>query len=49
MTPHKDFIPKDNDGILRLIIPGRISTGKQDEESIEASQEDNETWLWIAP
>jgi hypothetical protein len=39
------FVPKSPDGILRVIIPGRISTPLQDMNSIAASQADNETWL----
>jgi len=39
------LIPKNADGVLRVIIPGRISTSHQDVKSIEASQQDNEAWL----
>jgi DNA invertase Pin-like site-specific DNA recombinase len=39
------LVPKNADGILRVIIPGRISTPQQDLEAIASQQEDAERWL----
>jgi site-specific DNA recombinase len=37
--------PKKPDGVLRVILPGRISTPQQDVESITSQQDDAERWL----
>ena len=37
--------PRERDGELRVLIPGRISTPGQDAESIVSTQEDAEKWL----
>jgi 5-methylcytosine-specific restriction endonuclease McrA len=42
------LVPKRTDGVLRAIIPGRISKETQDVKSIAASQSDNEAWLRAA-
>jgi len=42
------LLSKRADGVLRTIIPGRISKSTQDEKSIQASQADNEAWLGSA-
>jgi len=39
------LIPKAADGVLRVILPGRISTPGQDERNIESTQEEAEQWL----
>lgn len=39
------LIPKNSDGILRVFIPGRISTPAQDMEAITTTQENMEAWL----
>lgn len=39
------LIPRNPDGILRVFIPGRISTPGQDVEAIATTQEDVEAWL----
>jgi hypothetical protein len=45
MILHKPLTPKSSDGILRAIMPGRISTPQQDMKSIDARQFDAEKWL----
>ncbi|MEI7687710.1 MAG: recombinase family protein [Planctomycetota bacterium] len=42
------LVSKHADGVLRTIIPGRISKETQDAKSIAASQADNEMWLRAA-
>ena len=39
------LVTRNKDGILQVVIPGRISTPGQDVESIASAQEDAETWL----
>ena len=39
------LVPRNRDGVLRVIILGRISTPGQDAESITAQHEDAEAWL----
>ena len=39
------LVSKNPDGVLRVIIPGRISTPNQDIESIASQQDDAERWL----
>ena len=45
MILSQPITPKNADGILRVIIPGRISEPTQDMESIPSQQEDAEHWL----
>jgi site-specific DNA recombinase len=39
------LVPRGADGVLRVIIPGRISKPSQDPESIDSQHEDAEGWL----
>jgi hypothetical protein len=39
------LVPRGKDGILRVIVPGRISKPTQDPESIDSAREDAEGWL----
>jgi DNA invertase Pin-like site-specific DNA recombinase len=45
MTLSKPFATRNPSGVLRVIIPGRVSTPGQDTESIASQQEDAERWL----
>ena len=39
------LVPRATDGILRVIIPGRISKPSQDSESIASQHADAEKWI----
>ena len=46
------LVPKNPDGKLRTVIPGRVSTIVQDVECIAVTQDGNEEWLakvWNGP
>lgn len=45
MNRSEPLVPRHPDGILRVILPGRISQPSQDPDSIESQQLDAEGWL----
>jgi len=45
MNHFEPLVPRHADGVLRVILPGRISQPSQDEESIGSQQLDAEQWL----
>jgi hypothetical protein len=45
MILSKPLVPKSADGVLRVLLPGRVSTPMQDLANIDATQHDSETWL----
>jgi hypothetical protein len=45
MNLSKPLVSKNPDGVLRVVLPGRISQPSQDEESIDSQHLDAEGWL----